>query len=188
MKKKLFALLAAGLLASTPALAASGAVIAVIDGSRIINESNAGKAAMTELQSLRDAKQKELNAREASLKSLKESLDAKASGMTDEARRAQELKLQREYSDLQILVRDAQEQLKRKEASLMKPINADLDKVINDYAQKNGIDVVLNSSDQVVLKSSERLDITAKILEEYNRYSQAGTKQTTAKPQAKKKK
>lgn len=188
MKKRLFALLAAGLLASTPVMAASGAVIAVIDGTRIINQSEAGKAAMTELQSLRDAKQKELNTKEASLKSLKESLDAKGAGMTEDARRAQELKLQREYSDLQILARDAQEQLKRKEASLMKPINVDLDKVINDYAQKNGIDVVLNSSDPAVLKSSDRLDITVKILDEYNRYSQSGAKQGAAKPQAKKKK
>ena len=151
--------------------------------------------------------QRSLEARRAELSRTLDTAAQQTQALQDERQRAQgelerlsdaaaqgglqqvlELKLQREYSDLQILARDAQEQLKRKEASLMKPINVDLDKVINDYAQKNGIDVVLNSSDPAVLKSSDRLDITVKILDEYNRYSQSGAKQGAAKPQAKKKK
>lgn len=184
MRKNLLALFVAGLLLSSPALAAGPVVIAVVDGEKLITQSVAGKAAIAELQRLKDAKQKEISAKEATAKSTKASLDAKGASLSEDARRAQELKLQRELNELQLYARDAQEQLKRKELTLMKPINQDLEKVINDYCKRNGIDLVLNRNDPGLINASARMDITAKILEEYNRYHQT---KKAAKPQAKKK-
>ncbi|OPZ60387.1 MAG: Outer membrane protein (OmpH-like) [Deltaproteobacteria bacterium ADurb.Bin510] len=184
MRKKLSALILAGLLLSSPALAAGPVVIAVVDGEKLITQSAAGKAAIAEMERLKNAKQKEIDAREAAAKSTKANLDAKGASLSEDARRAQELKLQRELNDLQIYVRDAQEQLKRKELALMKPINQDLEKVIGDYSKRNGIDLVLNRNDPGLINASARMDITAKVLEEYNRYHQT---KKPAKPQAKKK-
>ena len=93
MRKNLLALFVAGLLLSSPALAAGPVVIAVVDGEKLITQSVAGKAAIAELQRLKDAKQKEISAKEATAKSTKASLDAKGASLSEDARRAQELKL-----------------------------------------------------------------------------------------------
>lgn len=190
MRKNLLGLIMASLLLSSPALAASSPVIAVVDGEQLITQSLAGKAVIAELQRISDAKQKEIDARNAAAKTLKANLDAKGASLSEEARRTQELKLQRDLSDLQLYVREAQEQLKRKEMSMMKPVNQDLEKIIGAYAGRNGIDLVLNRNDPGLLNVSGRMDITAKILEEYNRSYQSkapGKTKSQAKAQPKKK-
>ena len=188
MRKNLLGLIMASLLLSSPALAANSPVIAVVDGEQLITQSLAGKAVIAELQRLSDAKQKEIDARNAAAKTFKANLDAKGASLSEEARRTQELKLQRDLSDLQLYVREAQEQLKRKEMSMMEPVNQDLEKIIGAYAGRNGIDLVLNRNDPGLLNVSGRMDITAKILEEYNRSYQSkapGKAKSQAKSQTK---
>lgn len=157
-----------GLLAA-PALAAESYNIAVIDGDRLVNESLAGKAAAVELENYRNTKQKEIDTKQAALKGIKDGLEAKSASMSEEARHEQELKYQRDLSDLNILVRDAQDEYKRKESTILQPIYADLDKLIKDYVARNAIDLLLNKNNPGVIHAASRLDVTDKVLEEFNR-------------------
>lgn len=169
MKKQILITLAAIALSTSPLLAAETLNLAVIDGQKLVLDSQAGKAATTELESFRTAKQKEIDSKQNAIMSLKSSLEAKAASLSEEARHEQELKYQREVSDLNILARDAQDELKRKETSLMQPVYTELDKLIKDYAARNSIDLILNKNNPGVIHASSRLDISDKVLEEFNR-------------------
>ena len=164
----MLALTLVGLLAA-PAMAAENYNIAVLDGDRLVNDSLAGKAAAIELENFRNTKQKEIDTKQNALKSIKDSLEAKAASMSEEARHEQELKYQRDLSDLNILVRDAQDEYKRKETTILQPIYADLDKLIKDYVARNSIDLLLNKNNPGVIHASSRLEVTDKVLEEFNR-------------------
>ncbi|OPZ57235.1 MAG: Outer membrane protein (OmpH-like) [Deltaproteobacteria bacterium ADurb.Bin510] len=65
-------------------------------------------------------------------------------------------------------MRDAQDEFKRKETSLMQPVYKDLDAIITKYAEDHKIDLVLNKNNPGVIHASARMDITAEILKEFD--------------------
>jgi len=168
MRKQILITLALLGLLGSPLLAAENFTFAVIDGEKLVSQSLAGKAASAELESFRTAKQKEIDTKQDAILKLKESLEAKAASLSEEARHEQELKYQREMSDLNILVRDAQDEFKRKEASLMQPVYKDLDTLITKYAEDHKIDLVLNRNNPGVIHASARMDVTDAILKEFD--------------------
>lgn len=146
---------------------------AYIDAQRLLLESIPGKAAAGEMEKLQKDKQAQLERLESSIKKLGEQLAAKTPAMSEKAKSDLEEQYQRELRDRERFLKDAQEELRKKEAALIKPIRDDLDKIIDEYGRKNNIDLILDVKAPGIIYASDRIDVTASILEIYNKQSQA---------------
>lgn len=145
---------------------------AYIDAQRLLLESIPGKEAAGQMEKLQKDKQAQLEKLEASIKKLGEQLAAKTPAMSEKAKNDLEDQYQRELRDRERFLKDAQEELRKKEATLIKPIRDDLDKIIDEYGRKNNIDLILDVKAPGVIYASDRIDITAAILDLYNKQSQ----------------
>ncbi|RLA99964.1 MAG: hypothetical protein DRG37_03610 [Deltaproteobacteria bacterium] len=162
-----FAVLLVGLLSSFSQ--AQELKIVYVDGQRIVNESLAGKAAIKKLESLKAAKQAEIDKREKALTRLREKLSATSLAMSDEAKAKQQAEYQRQMKDLNRFIKDAQDDLHAKYQELLEPIRKDLDDIINSYGKEHHLDLILDIRQTGIVYASDRIDITDKILAIYNK-------------------
>jgi len=154
--------------------------IVYIESQRILYESIVGKDAYKRLSTMKNQKEAEVKKRQAKLKGLSESLQAKSTTMTAAAKNDLEAQYMRELKDYERYVKDAQDELKRTEMNLLKPWSKELDDIIKGYAQKNGYDLVLDKSNPVIIYASGKINITSQIMDLFNkRYQEKSGK---AKP------
>jgi outer membrane protein len=148
---------------------AQDAKIAYIDAQRLILESAPGKEAAGKMEKLQKEKQAQLDKIELTIKKLAEQLSAKSPAMSEKAKADLEDQYQQELKNRERFLKDAQEELRKKEASLIKPIRDDLDKIISDYGKKNALDIIFDSKMPGLIYASDRIDITKPILDIYNK-------------------
>jgi outer membrane protein len=156
-----------------PVAGAQDTKFAYIDAQRLLLESIPGKEAAGKMEKLQKDKQAQLEKIEASIKKLGEQLAAKSPAVSEKAKNELEDQYQRELRDRERFLKDAQEELRKKEAMLVKPIRDDLDKIIDDYGRKNNIDLILDVKAPGIIYAADRIDITAAILDIYNKQTQA---------------
>ncbi len=148
---------------------AQGLKIVYVDSQRIVNESLAGKNAISKLQSLKAAKQAEIDKREKALERLREKLSATSLAMSDEAKAEQQAEYQRQMKELNRFIKDAQDDLHAKYQELLDPIRKDLDDIINSYGKEHSIDLILDVRQAGIVYASDRIDVTNKILAIYDK-------------------
>jgi outer membrane protein len=152
--------------------------IAYIDAQRLILESAPGKEAASKMEKLQKEKQAQLDKIELNIKKLAEQLSAKSPAMSEKAKADLDDQYQQELKNRERFLKDAQEELRKKEASLIKPIRDDLDKIISDYGKKNALDIIFDSKMPGLIYASDRIDITKPILDNYNKQVQEKAGQT----------
>lgn len=161
-------------------LSAQDAKIVYIDSQRIITESASGKEAMKQLNAVKDQKEAEVQKREKKLKSLGESIQAKSATMTPAAKDELEAQYEREAKDLQRYIKDAQDEWRELQKKYLMPLDKEITDTIKAYGEKNGIDLILDKTNPVILYSSGKIDITNQIMDILNkRYQEKSAK---AKP------
>lgn len=144
------------------------AKIGIIDLAKALNESEAGKKAKTDLESLIKAKQSIIEEKAKKVESLKGELEKQAALISAEAKKAKEEELERALRDYQRTVSDAQSEVQKKEGELTNEILKELRNIINSFAQEEGYSLVLEKAEGLVLYSSTNLDITDKVIKKYN--------------------
>ncbi|MRR35356.1 OmpH family outer membrane protein [bacterium] len=77
-------------------------------------------------------------------------------------------KYESEYKKTNRYVKEAQEEMRKKEYNLLKPIQEELQAVIGDYAKKNSIDYIFDKGYPGLLFSSEKMNISDEILKIYD--------------------
>lgn len=173
MKRYLSALITAVVLALVcpPANAADTSIV-YLDSQRILIESAAGKEAYDKLELIKNEKQKEIDNMSQTLKMLGDDIAAKSPTMKESARQELELKYEQELRKYNRFVKDAQEELRRSEITLIKPISEDVNVIIEEYGNKNAIDIILDRRDPGIIYTSKKLDITDDILKLFDKKHQ----------------
>lgn len=143
--------------------------IVVVDAQRLLFDTAAGKAAASDLASFRDEKQAAITRREASLTQVRDELSAKGAAMSADARDEMELQYQGDVRALKRYVKDAQDEMKQRELSLVKPIREDLNEIVKEYAKQKGVDLILDSRNPGIAFASERIDVTDEIIALYDK-------------------
>jgi len=142
--------------------------IAVVDLYRALNESNAGKRAKTDLESLLKSKEASVDDKRKTIENLKAGLDKQSSIISAEARKTKEADLERLMRDYQRMLADSQTELKKKESDLTGDILKELRELINKIGEEEKLSLVLEHMEGLVLFSDKTLDITDKVIERYN--------------------
>lgn len=153
---------------SAPAFAA-GPKIGYVDLQRALSEVSEGKAAKARLKKDFDAKQKTLTDKQESVKKLKDSLEAGAAMMTDDAKRQKAMELQQKMAELQELYMEMQRDLAQKEGEATQKIFKKMEKILRGIATEKGYDLILEKSESSVLFAKDSMDLTNELIKRYDK-------------------
>jgi outer membrane protein len=151
------------------AVFAADAKIACFDSQKMLYESLAGKDAYKQLSTMKDQRSAELEKKQEKLKTMNEQLQAKSATMTAAAREELEGKYDKELKEYNRALKDAQDDLRRKEMEIMKPFSKDLDEIVKAYCEKNGIDIVFDKQNPAIFYAGPKIDITTQIMAAFDK-------------------
>jgi outer membrane protein len=142
--------------------------IGTIDLQKIIDKSNAGKRSSVEIKSQGKKMEQILKKKGAEIEGLRTNLDQKALVMSDEARETKEQDLRVKINDLKSLQRRYQDVLRDLNISLSKQITEDVFEVVERIGKRGGYSLIIDRRAGGVVYAPNAIDITDKVIEEYN--------------------
>lgn len=155
-------------IAASPAFAQTPK-IGYVDLQRALTQVDDGKAAKKRLKKDFDAKQKALTDKQNQVKELKESLEAGAAMMTEQAKREKAMQLQREMAELQQLYLQMQRELAQKEGEATQKIFKKMETILTQIAKEKGYDLILEKTESSVLYAKDSMDLTDELIKRYDK-------------------
>ena len=169
---------------------ASGAEVAkvgIVDFQRIIDTSNAGKRSAGEIKNQGKKMEQVLKEKETEVEELKKTLEQKALVMNAEAREEKERNLRIKANDLMSLKKRYLDILKDMNVKLSNQIKEDLFGLVEDLGKRGGFLLILEKRLGGVVYAPNAIDITDKVIEEYNAWdAKQSKKQDSGKDSRKK--
>lgn len=142
--------------------------VGVVDILRALNESESGKKARAELESLIKSRQLPIEEKHRRIESLRADLEKQAAVLSADARKARAEEIGRLERDFQRLIADAQAEVQKKQMDLENKILKDLRNVINAIAQEGKYSLIIERADGLVLYVDKSIDITDAVIKRYN--------------------
>jgi len=174
MKKKMvgtvigvFVLIVAGGMLDREAYPAEFKVGAV-DLQKAINECNEGKEAKKTLSQEIDKFQRLITDRQKELQEIKESLEKQSIMLTPETREMKERELQSKFREYQRWGEDKQNEINQKRMEMEKTISTGIKILVQKIGTDEGYTLILEKNENLVLFSSQSLDMTDRVIKAYN--------------------
>jgi len=172
MKKAVFmGALAVSLIffAVSQVLAADAALkIGLVDLYKAVNESEQGKKAKSELESLIKSKQNSLEDKGKAIERIKGELEKKSGVLSADAKKSKEDEFERLTREYQRTAADSQNEVRKKEGELTGRIVKDIRDIITAIAQEEQYTLIIEKAEGLVLFSDKGLDITDKVIQRIN--------------------
>ena len=115
-----------------------------------------------------ESRQKTLEEKQKKIQSLKEELEKKRSVLSEDARKAKEEEIERLGRDFQRTAADYQVELQKKQNEITQSMLKEIRQLINDFAQKEGYNLIFEKAEQIILFATPEVDITDKIISLFN--------------------
>lgn len=142
--------------------------LGIVDLLKALNESENGKKAKADLESLIKTKQISIDEKGKKIEQLKADLDKQSSIISAEAKKSREEDIERLIRDYQRVVSDSQAEVKKKEGELTNEILKEIRGVIEQIGQEEGYSLILEQAEGLVLFSNKANNITEKVMKRYN--------------------
>lgn len=162
-------LFVASILMNASAHASDEYKIAVVDMQKALQTVDAGKKAKAQLEKEVETRKKDFDAEKASISKMGEEFKKQSLVMSDEARAKKQQELQERIMKLQEKGAQTEQELRAKEQQLTQPILTKLRTIITDEAKKKGYSMVLEKSENTVLFSQDKDDLTQDVIAAYNK-------------------
>lgn len=179
----LLTLVIAALVTATAAVAADTLKIGFIDLQRALLESEAGKKAKIDLESLEKSKKAVIDEKAKSISKVEEELGKQSSALSAEAKKVKEEELEKLQRDFQRLVADARTELQKKETELTEAILKDMSEIVEVLGQEEGYTIIFRS--EVILHANKELDLTDLLIKKFNEYAEKSKGEQKEKPKEK---
>ncbi|MBI3795303.1 MAG: OmpH family outer membrane protein [Nitrospinae bacterium] len=186
LKKMLFFVVAASLTQLAPAQSAE-IKIGVINMQRALTETNDGKAALEKLKVRLEADYKVLQSRQDELKKIEDELTQQGYMLSESAKAEKQEKLRHGAVDFQKFREEKNKEFVGIQREATERIMKKMMDQVKKYAKVSGLSLVLESSFQTqatpgsVVFSDEKLDITDKMIELYNKETKGSETPSPAK-------
>jgi len=168
LMKKLFLVVFAIMFICGLALAADTKV-AVFDMQKALDDSDAGKSAVENMKKEYQELQKEIDAKSLELKKMQDEINAQSAILSDDAKQAKMDEYQKKLKDLQRIIKDANDEFKKKEQTLVAKIAGELRDVVEKMGKELGYSIIFEKREAGVLYNSDAADITKLVVERYNK-------------------
>ena len=142
--------------------------IAYVDVGKVMLESEKGKEARKSLTDEFEKRKKEIAQRQDELQKMKDTLEKDTTIITPEARSEKEKQYQTKLKDYQRLASDYQSEIQQKDRELTQKVLKDLEEIIKDMGEQDKYTVILEKSHSGILFGSPAIDITEKVIAQYN--------------------
>ena len=174
--------LALTMMSGVPAMAQQK--IGVVQVQSAIIGTKEGQKAAGDLETRMSPKRKELESKQAEVRTLQESLQKGGSVMNEQARAELSRKIDTKNKDYQRSLEDAQAEFQAEQDRLLNDLGAKLMAVINKYAKDNGYLLVIDVSNPQtpIMYAAESIDITKEVIDLYDKNVPMGAAAAPAKP------
>ncbi len=143
----------------------SGEKIAYVDLKKVFQEYSETEVATNKLKEEIQAKQTLIDTKKEEVKQLREDYEKKAVVLSDEEKEKKSEEIDAKIKDLQDFVMKSNRELKELEEKLTKSIIKTIQDIITDIGQKEGLKLILDKNERIVLFADEELDITDRVIE-----------------------
>lgn len=137
-----------------------------IDIQKVLNESETGKKAKADLETLIKSKQIVIDEKGKVIEKLKGDMEKQASVLSGDARKSKEEELEKSLREYQRLVQDSQAEIKKKEGELTDTILKDIREIVDKIGEAEGYTLIIERG--IVLYSNKGIDITDTVLKKYD--------------------
>jgi len=142
--------------------------IGYVDLRVALNESDSGKKAKAELESLIKTKQVAIDEKGKTVEKLKVELEKQSSVLSGEAKKAKEDEIERLVRDYQRLVQDSQAEIKKKEDKYTETIVKELRAIVEKIGKDESYSLILENVENIILYSNKDLDLTDRVIKKFN--------------------
>jgi outer membrane protein len=174
-------LLSAAVLVSTAASAAEFKA-AYVDIQRAVQEVDEGRAAKARLQSLADAKQRDFEKEQVSLKAEVDAYQKQKLTMDDKVAAAKEMDLQKKTYEFAQKAEKLRAELGESERKELSTIFPKLEALLGQIAQREGLTMVFDRSSSGLAWAPPSLDLTNELIRMYNAQYKASVPKGGGKP------
>lgn len=143
--------------------------IGVVDMQKALQSVEAGKAAKDKLEKEVETKKKDIQTEQTALQKLEAELEKQTLVLSDEAKAKKQRDLQERFMKFNQMAYRTQEELKKREMDLTKPILEKLRKLISDMAKNKGYTIILEKNENTILFSLDKDDLTGEIIVAFNK-------------------
>jgi outer membrane protein len=137
-----------------------------VDVQKVLNESDAGKKAKSDLESLIKSKQTVIDEKGKAIEKLKNDLDKQASVLSPDARKNKEDELEKHVREYQRLVQDSQADVKKKESELTENLLKEIQDMIQKIGEDEGYTMIFERG--MVIYSNKGIDLTDSVLKKFD--------------------
>lgn len=158
-------------LLATVVAGAENLKIGTIDAQRILDNTKAGKKAKAAMEEYVKSRQKIIDLEEQEIKNLEEELVKQGPVLSTEAKKDKQESFQRKMLDYQKKVAELNKEVQDKKKEVLGGFNKNLEQIVKKIAEKDGYTVILdrNSEGGVLVYVKESLDLTDKVIQEFDR-------------------
>jgi outer membrane protein len=150
--------------------------VGIVDMMKVLNESDSGKKAKTDLETLIKSKQSVLDERGKEIEKLKADLEKQSSVLSADAKKSKEEDLEKLMREYQRLVTDSQNEVKKRESELTADILKEIRVIVDKMGEEGGYTIILENADGLVLYSKKDINLTDVVIKKYNESSKAKSK------------
>lgn len=162
----------AGSVESQPA-GRSGLPIGVMEPQRVLSETDAGKKAMESLATFAKNRQALVESEEKELRRMEEDFMKQASVLSANAKKEREEQFRRRMTEYQQKANQMNREVQEKQKEVLEGFRVKIEKVVARLAQQMGLAVVVEKGrGSPTVYSDASLDITTKVIEEFNKGGQ----------------
>jgi outer membrane protein len=154
---------------SVAAFAQEPMKIGVINVQEILKKSDPGQQATEQMREQFQGKKQELDEQKSEIEQMRQDLQKQSLVLSQQAKLDKELEFKRKVRDFQDSMENFQRQAKVEEGRLSKPIIETIVKVVNDYGEKNGYDLILDGTAAGVMYVNEPVNLTNQVIVEVNK-------------------
>jgi outer membrane protein len=148
--------------------------IAFVDLQRALNETEDGRRAKNQLKKLFDKRQAALDQQQEGLKREKEQLERDSKVLSQGALQKRAEEYQKKFIDLQQNYVEYQRELAEKEAELTKSIFERMEAILRRMGTSEGYSIILDRNEGGVVWGRTDLDLTDRLIQEYNAQGRGG--------------
>lgn len=153
--------------ASLPAFADTPS-IGYVDMRQVLLESKIGKKKKAEFEKLVKEKESQLSKEEEKLKAMEQAFQKEQLLMTEEQKQAKRREYQEKSQTFQRMVRDAKEEVARKDSEFTAKAVGEVRAIVADLAKSMKLQLVLEASESGLLYADDALNLTPKVMERYD--------------------
>ena len=146
--------------------AADAQKVAVVDIQKILNDSEAGKKAKADLETLIKSKQAHIDEQGNAIEKMKIDVEKQASVLSVDARKAKEDEIEKLIREYQRMVQDSQAELKKQEGALTEAILKEINVLVKKIGETEGYSIILEKG--TVVYSDKRMDITDTVIKNFD--------------------